>query len=227
MAAGPGHPQGLTGDHRVTTAIVQGSAGGSRVVDSGTRGGMGPQAEDMRPTQGSGRSKEGGNEKGLGAEKEKDDLTKVWTKEPGLARKQDKPASAYVRPSSGDPPVMARETGLASLIPLAVKERIWRKEFINIFSLLEVCKAGLDLTIQDKKEEEKKEKSRPKVEKNIENCLRAFRTLANMYVEKFPESAAVLFLHEQRVHAAQQRYQGEAWLHYDKDFREKIQVAFN
>ncbi|KAJ1133998.1 hypothetical protein NDU88_000468 [Pleurodeles waltl] len=41
---------------------------------------------------------------------------------------------------------------------------------------------------------------------------------------KFPESAAALFLHEQKVHEAQLKYQGDARLLCDKAFREKMQT---
>ena len=51
------------------------------------------------------------------------------------------PTNAYVRESLGDLPMLARDIGLARLIPLSIKERVWRKECIDIFSLLEVSAA--------------------------------------------------------------------------------------
>ncbi|KAJ1171244.1 hypothetical protein NDU88_003114 [Pleurodeles waltl] len=45
---------------------------------------------------------------------------------------------AYKRGTLGRPYMVARAPGLASLIPLAVKEWIWRREFIDIFTLLEI-----------------------------------------------------------------------------------------
>lgn len=135
-----------------------------------------------------------------------------------------KPASAYIRPSSSNPPTTTKLLGLANLIPLTVKERVWRKEFIHIFSLLEVRQAGIDLTVQDKKDEEKRAPQIPRVERTIENWLKAFRTLACVFIEKFPNSAAALWLYEQKIHEAQQQYQGEAWVQYDEGFREKMQV---
>ncbi|KAJ1206409.1 hypothetical protein NDU88_001814 [Pleurodeles waltl] len=87
-----------------------------------------------------------------------------------------------------------------------------------------VRQAGLDLTAQDKKEEDRRDKRRPRVERSIENWLKAFRTLACVFAEKFTEIAAELFPPEQSVHAAQLKYQGNAWLHYDEWFREKMQT---
>ncbi|KAJ1162782.1 hypothetical protein NDU88_003247 [Pleurodeles waltl] len=74
------------------------------------------------------------------------DPTKVWvaSQETGVG----KLANEYLRPSPGDLQVKAKETGLSSPIPLAIKERIWRKDFIDIFSLLEVQHTGLDLCMK-------------------------------------------------------------------------------
>mgnify|MGYP002805014844 CR=1 FL=1 len=57
--------------------------------------------------------------------------------------------------------MVARDMGLARLIPLSIKERVWRKEYIDIFSLLEVRAAGLDLAAE---KDEEKAKRRVRVE---------------------------------------------------------------
>ncbi|KAJ1179025.1 hypothetical protein NDU88_004264 [Pleurodeles waltl] len=57
----------------------------------------------------------------------------------GDRRRQHSPATeglapeAYKRGSLETPYMVARAPGLASMIPLAVKEQIWRREFINMF----------------------------------------------------------------------------------------------
>ena len=61
---------------------------------------------------------------------------------------------------------MVREMGLKRLIPLSVKEKIWRKEYIDIFTLLEVRAAGLDLKAE---KDEDKDKKRVRAERNITN----------------------------------------------------------
>ncbi|KAJ1083647.1 hypothetical protein NDU88_003802 [Pleurodeles waltl] len=76
---------------------------------------------------------------------------------------------AYKKRSLGRLYMVARTPGLASMIPLAVKERIWRREFIDIFSLLEIQVEGLDLTTVDKKEEERRERNRVRKERNFDN----------------------------------------------------------
>ncbi|KAJ1158278.1 hypothetical protein NDU88_010971 [Pleurodeles waltl] len=81
---------------------------------------------------------------------------------------------------------------------------------------------GLGLGRQDKKEEDWHERRKPRLKSSIENWLHAVHTLAYMFVEKFPQAAAALFLNEQKIQAAQLKYQGEAWLKYNEGFRAKM-----
>ena len=59
--------------------------------------------------------------------------------------------------------------GLARSIPLSVKEKMWRNEYIDIFTLLEVRAAGLDLKADKEEDEDKK---RVRVERNIATGVR-------------------------------------------------------
>ncbi|KAJ1115414.1 hypothetical protein NDU88_003638 [Pleurodeles waltl] len=129
----------------------------------------------------------------------------------------------YKRGTLGKPYMVARAPGLAGRIPLAVKERIWRREFIDIFTLLEIQVEGLDLTTVDRKEEERRERTRVRKERNFDNWLDAFRIMACIIVEKFPHCAKDLWLYEAKIHEAQRQFTGEAWLEYDKGFRLKMQ----
>ncbi|KAJ1217597.1 hypothetical protein NDU88_005190 [Pleurodeles waltl] len=124
----------------------------------------------------------------------------------------------------GRPYIVARAPGLASLIPLAVKERIWRREFIDIFTLQEIQVEGLDLTMMDRKEEERRERNRVRKERNFDNWLDAFRIMACIIVEKFPHCAKDVWLYESKIHKAQRQFTGDAWLDYDKGFRLKMQA---
>ncbi|KAJ1156327.1 hypothetical protein NDU88_009051 [Pleurodeles waltl] len=85
---------------------------------------------------------------------------------------------SYARPSLGDPSMTTTAAGLATAIPLTVKERIWRKEFIDIFTLLEIQLEGIDLTVCDKKDDDRRERKRSRKERNFENWLDAFRIMA-------------------------------------------------
>ncbi|KAJ1150079.1 hypothetical protein NDU88_002877 [Pleurodeles waltl] len=157
--------------------------------------------------------------------------TQVWDLGPSkTARRRRHPTAdgqapeSYKRGTLGRPYMVARAPGLASLIPLAVKERIWRREFIDIFKLLEIQVEGLDLTTVDKKEEERRERNRVRKERNFDNWLNAFRIMACIIVEKFPHCAKDLWLYESKIHEAQRQFSGEAWLDYDKGFRLKKQA---
>ncbi|KAJ1178224.1 hypothetical protein NDU88_003471 [Pleurodeles waltl] len=130
---------------------------------------------------------------------------------------------SYTRPSLGPPSMTTRAAGLAAAIPLTVKERIWRKEFVDIFTLLEIQLEGLDLTVCDKKDEDRRKRKRARKERNFENWLDAFRIMACVIVEKFPHCAADLWLYEAKIHEAHRQFPGDAWLEYDKSFRLKMQ----
>ncbi|KAJ1152467.1 hypothetical protein NDU88_005242 [Pleurodeles waltl] len=131
---------------------------------------------------------------------------------------------AYKRGSLGKPYMVSRAPGLASRISLAVKERIWRREFIDIFTLLEIQVEGLDLTTVDKKEEDRRECNRVRKERNFDNWLDAFRIMACIIVEKFPHCAKDLWLYESKIHEAHRQFSGDAWLDYDKGYRLKMQA---
>ncbi|KAJ1209821.1 hypothetical protein NDU88_005193 [Pleurodeles waltl] len=115
------------------------------------------------------------------------------------------------------------ENGTAPVARMAAARKSTAENTMDLAGDKEVRRAGLALTVHDKKEDGR-EKWKPMVERNIENWLLAFRTLACAFVEKFPQSAAALFLHEQKVHEAQYKYQEDVWLHYDEDFLEKMQT---
>ncbi|KAJ1163860.1 hypothetical protein NDU88_004312 [Pleurodeles waltl] len=83
--------------------------------------------------------------------------TQVWgTDADKNARRRHSPSDgglapeAYKRGSLGRPHMVARAPGLERMISLAVKERIWHREFINIFTLLGIQAKGLDLTTVEK-----------------------------------------------------------------------------
>ncbi|KAJ1097909.1 hypothetical protein NDU88_003025 [Pleurodeles waltl] len=154
--------------------------------------------------------------------------TQVWgTDADKNARRRHNPADgglspeAYKRGSLGRPYMVARAPGLASMIPLAVKERIWRREFIDVFTLLEI---RVDLTTVDKKEEERRERNIVRKERNFDNWLDAFRIMVCIIVEKYPHCAKDLWLYESKIHAAQRQFTVCTWLDYDKGFRLKIQA---
>ncbi|KAJ1134907.1 hypothetical protein NDU88_001353 [Pleurodeles waltl] len=103
------------------------------------------------------------------------------------------PSESYKRDMQGHPHIVTRAAGLASQILLAVKQRIWHKVFIDIL-LLEIQIEGLDLTMCNKKEDDRRERAQVKKERNFNDWLDAFRIMACLIVEKFPHCAKDLWL---------------------------------
>ncbi|KAJ1160367.1 hypothetical protein NDU88_000869 [Pleurodeles waltl] len=83
---------------------------------------------------------------------------------------------------------------------------------------------GLDLTVSDKKDEDRRERKKVRKERNFENWLDAFRIMACVIVEKFPRRAVDLWLYESKIHEAYRQFPGDAWLEYDKRFTLKMQA---
>ncbi|KAJ1082905.1 hypothetical protein NDU88_003066 [Pleurodeles waltl] len=88
--------------------------------------------------------------------------------------------------------------------------------------LREIQLEGLDLTVCDKKDDDRRERKRARKDRNFENWLDAFRIMACVIVEKFPRCATDLWLYESKIHEAHRQFPGDAWLEYDKSFRLKM-----
>ncbi|KAJ1114626.1 hypothetical protein NDU88_002861 [Pleurodeles waltl] len=97
--------------------------------------------------------------------------------------------ATVVRP---DPPLLSGRSSLAWRVPLEARERIWKREFIDIFSLLTFAKEGADITVPSKEVEKHKWKRKVKPEESIDNWLEAFVMLSTVIMEKFPEQGPAL-----------------------------------
>ncbi|OCT76054.1 hypothetical protein XELAEV_18031242mg [Xenopus laevis] len=108
-----------------------------------------------------------------------------------------------VQPAPGVVPEAAQRGAYVSFAgPLGthvkkeVREKIWKGEFVEIFSLLPL-EESVELKDDDKKdgkkEEEERSKRYRKIPKTFGNWLRAFCTLASIIGEKHPESCSPLF----------------------------------
>ncbi|KAJ1214053.1 hypothetical protein NDU88_001681 [Pleurodeles waltl] len=84
--------------------------------------------------------------------------------------------ATIVRP---DPPLLSRRSSLAWRVPLEARERIWKREFIDIFSLLTFAKEGADITVPSKEVEKHKWKRKVKPEESMDNWLEAFAMLSS------------------------------------------------
>lgn len=105
---------------------------------------------------------------------------------------------------------------LGGHLALSIKEKIWRGEFADLFSLLHKDpKAALkggdpapDPHVVRKR----------KIGKNWNNWLNGFIIYAAVVILMQPAKAATLFKYLDKIHGAFRKYEGTAWLTYDEHF---------
>ncbi|KAM3921520.1 uncharacterized protein RB166_010915 [Leptodactylus fuscus] len=106
-----------------------------------------------------------------------------------------------------------------------VREKIWKGEYVEIFSLLPLEKFNLDRVKPDecKKEEEERRRYRL-IPRTFSNWLQAFCILASVVGEKAPDNCSGLFYYLDSIGEAYRVYGGNAWLRYDEHFRQRKAV---
>ncbi|KAJ1145675.1 hypothetical protein NDU88_011960 [Pleurodeles waltl] len=90
--------------------------------------------------------------------------------------------------------LLSKPGNLSSHMPLEVKEKIWRGEFVDIFSLIRPMRREGEAREKDLKDRSLEEK-RPKVEESITNWLFEFNVFMTVMLEKRPQLAvSMIFL---------------------------------
>lgn len=119
------------------------------------------------------------------------------------------------------PPFAYMERSLAlgdHLLP-STKVKIWRGEYIDLFTLLfrdvEVKPGAKD----DPRELEKIK--RQQVDKNFDNWLTAYTIYMGVVLQVQPARGPVLVKYLDLIHRAYKEYAGAAWLRYDEMFRSR------
>ncbi|KAM4036384.1 LOW QUALITY PROTEIN: uncharacterized protein ACNLHF_015315 [Anomaloglossus baeobatrachus] len=116
------------------------------------------------------------------------------------------------------------EGPLGAHLKKEVREKIWKGEYVEIFSLLPLEKFNLDKVkpSDSKKEKEEEEKRRYRlIPRSFSNWLQAFAILASVVGEKEPEHCYALFGYMDAIGEAYRTYGGLAWLRYDEQFRQR------
>ena len=108
---------------------------------------------------------------------------------------------------------------------MAAKEGIWRREFIDILTLLMHGKEGLDTRRMGAKDDDKKVRYQAWPEKTIGNWLEAFSILSAVIMEKYPEQGQALFQYSRTIHNEATRVGGIGWFLYDREFRKKMALC--
>ncbi|KAM4021783.1 uncharacterized protein ACNLHF_027101 [Anomaloglossus baeobatrachus] len=116
------------------------------------------------------------------------------------------------------------EGPLGAHLKKEVREKIWKGEYVEIFSRLPLEKFNLDKVkpSDSKKEKEEEEKRRYRlIPRSFSNWLQAFAILASVVGEKEPEHCSALFGYMDAIGEAYRTYGGLAWLRYDEQFRQR------
>lgn len=106
-----------------------------------------------------------------------------------------------------------------------VRDKIWKGEYVEIFSLLPLEKFNLDRVKPDESKKEEEERRRYRlIPRTFANWLQAFAILASVIGEKAPDNCSALFCYLDSIGEAHRVYGGMAWLRYDEQFRQRKAV---
>ena len=117
------------------------------------------------------------------------------------------------------------EGPLGSHLKPEVREKLWKGEYVDIFSLLPLEQFNLDRVKPDDSKKEDEEKRRYRlIPRTFTNWLQAFGIMASVIGEKHPECCSALFCYQGSIAEAHRVYGGSGWLRYDEQFRQRRAV---
>lgn len=106
---------------------------------------------------------------------------------------------------------------LGGHLALSIKEKIWRGEFVDIFSLLQVEPEPVQRIGEPLRDQEVVRQR--KIDKNWTNWLNGYFIYASVVLQMYPSKAVALFKYADIIHRAFRDYSGPAWASYDQHFR--------
>ncbi|XP_029440204.1 uncharacterized protein LOC115080210 isoform X1 [Rhinatrema bivittatum] len=101
---------------------------------------------------------------------------------------------------------------LTAHVSEALKEKIWRSEYVDIFELLRKEGEGSDPKCHEACKLSAREK--PCIAKTLANWSAGFRILSSIIGQKFPEKCCSLIAYQDVICGAYRTYGGTAWLEY-------------
>ncbi|KAJ1084500.1 hypothetical protein NDU88_004647 [Pleurodeles waltl] len=125
------------------------------------------------------------------------------------------PAPAEVM---GADTLLSRPGKLAAHVASEIKEKIWKGDFVDIFSLVRAKRREIESKDKDTKASSYTDK-KTKIEENITNWLFGFNVFMSVMLEKKPEIGLSMIFYANKILKAHHMYGGNAWLEYDRDFR--------
>ncbi|KAJ1142072.1 hypothetical protein NDU88_008400 [Pleurodeles waltl] len=119
---------------------------------------------------------------------------------------------------TGADTLLTRPGKLAAHVASEIKEKIWKGDFVDIFSLVRAKRREIESKDKDTKASSYTDK-KPKIEENITNWLFGFNVFMSVMLEKKPEIGLSMIFYANKILKAHHMYGGNAWLEYDRDFR--------
>ncbi|KAM9308277.1 uncharacterized protein PAF06_012463 [Gastrophryne carolinensis] len=113
------------------------------------------------------------------------------------------------------------EGPLGAHLKAEVKEKIWKREYIDIFTLLPLERFNVDRWKEGGEGRKEEEEDR---RRTFGNWLQAFAIMGSVIGEKSPGECSALFCYLDAVWEAHRVYGGTAWLKYDEQFRQRMSV---
>ena len=104
-------------------------------------------------------------------------------------------------------------------LSLALKEKIWSGDYVDLLSLLPANKE-----VAVSKREEREDERRWSIPRSFNNWLQAFCIFAGVLGEKHPEQCGGLFQHLDHVLEAYKNFGGMGWFFYDESYRQKLSI---
>lgn len=106
---------------------------------------------------------------------------------------------------------------LGGHLALTVKEKIWRGEFVDLFSLLHTEPEPVPKVGEPERDQETVKKR--KIDRNWTNWLYGYCIYMAVVVQLHPKKAPALIKYLDIVHRTMRDFGGQAWLQYDQNFR--------
>ncbi|OCT57121.1 hypothetical protein XELAEV_18003999mg, partial [Xenopus laevis] len=119
------------------------------------------------------------------------------------------------------------EGPLGAHLSVEIGEKIWKNEYIDIFTLLPLERFNLDKWEKGKEARKQEDEDRRRfrlIPRTFSNWQQAFAILASIIGERKPEKCSALFCYMDMILEAFRVHGGTAWLRYDEQFRQRLAV---
>ncbi|XP_078542387.1 uncharacterized protein LOC144828153 [Lissotriton helveticus] len=130
----------------------------------------------------------------------------------------NKPADGKSTAIGSQDTALSKRSKLAAHVSQDMREKIWKGEFIDIYSLIRPKRREVETKDKEGKGGSFRDRI-PRVEKSITNWQFGFNVFSTVMLEKKPELAIPLLCYANMILKAHTTFGGTAWIDYDRDFR--------